>query len=79
MHKSLISEKPQHAKKVTVRCASWSGGVIDLTFFENDKGRTVTVDDKRYKQVIIDYFWHKIYMEDVWFTTSNATMDILRE
>lgn len=38
-------------------------GGINVLFFENDVGRTVTVNDEKFKCMITNYF----YVEDVWF------------
>lgn len=77
----LIVEKPLHPEKVTVWCALWSGGVIGPYFFENNHGRTVTVNSERYGRMLTDYFFTKIEdydLDDMWFQQDGATSHVTR-
>ena len=77
----IIVEKPLHPPKVTVWCALWSGGVIGPYFFEDDAGRTVTVNAERYGRMISEFFWPAIEdfdLERMWFQQDGATCHTTR-
>ncbi|KAJ4442800.1 hypothetical protein ANN_04393 [Periplaneta americana] len=48
----LLHETPLHSPKVTVRCGVARFGIIGPYFFEDPKGRTVTVNSVRYLQML---------------------------
>ncbi|CAI6371226.1 unnamed protein product [Macrosiphum euphorbiae] len=78
-----------HPEEITVWCGFWSGGIIGPYFFQNETGIAITVNGERYRSMINNFFWPKLYdmdTEDMWFQqdgatchTARATMDILRE
>ncbi|GFS52754.1 glucose dehydrogenase [Trichonephila clavipes] len=45
-------ETPLHPEKLTVWCALWAGGIL----LQNDEGHNVTVNDDRYRAMIINFF-----------------------
>lgn len=50
-----------HPQRTTVWCGFWTGGVINLSFFEDDEGATVTVNGDCYRNMLSDcgfpQFW----------------------
>lgn len=78
----VVVEKPMHPLRVTVWCALWSGGVIGPYFFENDEGRTVTVNSDRYGQMLTSYFLPAIEdmdTDNMWFQQDGATCHTTRD
>ena len=41
-----------HPEKITVWCASWTGGIIGPYVFRDDEGHIVTVNGERYRAMI---------------------------
>ena len=54
-------EKPTHPKRVTV----WCSGIIGPFFFENEQREAVTVNDDRYRAMLIEFLFTKIEEEDI--------------
>lgn len=52
----LIDEQPLHDQKVTVWCGICADLIIGPFFFEDDRGRTVTVNNDNYRAMIVDFF-----------------------
>ena len=81
-------EKPTHPKRVTVWYGFWSRVIIGPFFFENEQGKTITVNGDRYRAMLKEFLFTKIEEEDIgniWFQqdaatchTAEATFDILR-
>ncbi|GFX05397.1 uncharacterized protein TNCV_1007191 [Trichonephila clavipes] len=79
-------ETPLHAEKLTVWCALWA--VVE-SFFKNDEGHNVTVNDDRYRAMITNFFIPELNNHDVqelWFQqdgatchTARATIDLLKD
>ncbi|GFV16897.1 DUF4817 domain-containing protein [Trichonephila clavipes] len=77
------------SEKLTVWCALWAGGIIGPYFFKNDEGHNVTVNDDRYRAMIVNFFILELNNHDVqklWFQqygatchTARATIDILKD
>ena len=53
----VIEDRPLHPEKVTVLCALWCERVIELYFFENENGTTVTVYSQRCGHMITAFFF----------------------
>ena len=53
-------EKPTHPKRVTVWCGFWLRGIIGLFFFENELGKTVTVNCDRYRAMLNEFLFTTI-------------------
>ncbi|GFV78676.1 uncharacterized protein TNCV_1889811 [Trichonephila clavipes] len=76
-------ETPLHPEKLTVWCALWVE-----SFFKNDEGHNVTVNDDRYRAMITNFFIPELNNHDVqelWFQqdgatchTARATIDLLK-
>ena len=76
-------EKPTHSKRVTVWCGFWFRGIIELFFFENEQGETVTVNGDRYRAMFtkieeenIGNIWFQ--QDDATCHTAEAIFDVLR-
>ncbi|GFT75628.1 putative transposable element [Trichonephila clavipes] len=77
------------AKKLTVWCALWAGGIIGPYFFKNDEGHNVTVNGDRYRAMINNFFIPELNNHDVqklWLQqdgatchTARATIDLLKD
>ena len=50
-----VCELPLHSPKVTVWCALSAQGIIGPIFFEDGGGNTVTVNQERYQEVILQF------------------------
>ncbi|GFX12789.1 putative DD41D transposase [Trichonephila clavipes] len=64
------------AKKLTVWCALWAGGIIGPYFFKNDEGHNVTVNGDWYRAMITNFFIPELNNHDVqelWFQQDGAT------
>ncbi|GFS73915.1 spectrin beta chain, non-erythrocytic 1 [Trichonephila clavipes] len=69
------------AKKLTVWCALWAGGIIGPYFFKNDEGHNVTVNGDRYRAMITNFFIPELNNHDVqelWFQQDGATCHTAR-
>ena len=85
----VIHEKPLHARRATVWCGFWAGGVIGPCFFENEAGNAVTVNGVLYRNMITEFLRPQLdgmVMEDMWFQldgatchTARGTTELLRE
>ena len=80
-----------HPQRVTVWCGFWYGfwygGIIGSSFFENEQGAAVTVNDERYRAMLNEFLFPKIEEDDIviWCQqdgatchAANVTVDILR-
>ena len=50
-------EKPTHPKIVAVWYGFWSRGMIVPFFFENEQGKTVTINGDRYRAMLNEFFF----------------------
>ena len=87
-----VYELPLHSPKVTVWCATISAqGIIGPIFFEDSRGKTVTVNQERYQDVLLQ-FVNALQrrcadtLNVQWFQqdgapahTAKKTMELLRE
>lgn len=84
-----LHEKPLHSEKVTVWCAMSSRAIVGPYFFEDDNGRTVTVNSERYADMLatfglpgIDRYdpdGETLFQQDgATSHTANVSMDLLR-
>lgn len=78
-----LHEKPLHCEKVTVWCAISSFGIIGPYFFEDNNGRTVTVNAERYVHMIETYVTQTLatFHENAinaWFQQDGATSHTAR-
>lgn len=67
---------PIHSERVTVWCGFWGKGVIGSYFFENEAGKTVTVNGERYRSMLTNFLWSQIKnlnLNDVYFQQDGAT------
>lgn len=74
-------EEPMHPEKVTVWCGLWSKGIIGPYFFEDDVGRTVTINSHRYHAMIKDFFLPELEtvdVDDVYFQQDGAPVHTTR-
>uniref|UniRef100_A0A2H1W0V5 SFRICE_032245 n=1 Tax=Spodoptera frugiperda TaxID=7108 RepID=A0A2H1W0V5_SPOFR len=65
--------------KVTVWCAMSASPIIAPYFFENERGRTVTVNSERYAQMLNDFFRLELQNSpsvnrNTWFLQDGATV-----
>ena len=58
-------EKTKHPKRVTVWCRFWSRGIIVSFFFENEQGKSVTVNGNRYRIMLNEFLFTKIKNDDI--------------
>ena len=78
------SENPQVIKErqlFTVWCALWSEVMIGPYFFENNDGKTVTVNSERYDHMITDIFLPAIKeykLDNMWFKQDGAICQTIR-
>lgn len=79
-----VLQVPLHSAKVTVWCALSAQGVIGPYFFEDDAGATVTVNAKRYKEVL-QRFWRALQtkcpdtLTSQWFQQDGAPPHTARD
>ena len=86
-----VYELPLHSPKVTVWCALSAQGIIGPIFFEDRRGKTVTVNQERYQDVLLQ-FVNALQRRSAdtlnvqWFQqdgapahTAKKTMELLRE
>ena len=83
----MYVETQLHPGKLTVWCASGTGGLIGSYFFKNDGGQNVTVNGDRYRAMTTNFFIPEINsnaVREVWFKqdgaachTGRATLDLL--
>ncbi|GFV08599.1 transposable element Tc3 transposase [Trichonephila clavipes] len=74
-------ETPLHPEKLTVWCALWGGGIIGPYFFKNDEGHNVTVNGRRYRAKITNFFIPELnshVVQELWFQTDGATCHTAR-
>ena len=72
----VLHESTLHPKKITAWCGLWTGGVIGPYFRRDDQDRHFSVNGKRYRSMITEYFWPQlddIDLEDMWFQQVGAT------
>lgn len=79
----ILAERPQHSLRVTVWCAVCEKGIIGPYFFEDNDGRTVTVNAQRYRDMLEEYFLpelrrQRIEIRNVWFQQDGATAHTAR-
>lgn len=84
-------ERPLHSPKVTVWAAMSAHGIIGPYFFEDSRGRAVTVDSQRYVAMIENFFAPELqnfpgFNTRTWFQqdgatahTSNTAMPVVRQ
>ena len=84
-----VLQQPLHSSKVTAWCAINSKTIIGPYWFEDDEGRTVTINQENYRIVIRKFYasiscWCGIFISQQWFTqdgatphTANATLKLL--
>lgn len=84
-------QKPLHSPKVTVWAAMSARGIIGPYFFEDGRGRAITVNSERYVAMIEEFFTPALqnfpgYNTRTWFQqdgatahTSNTAMPVIRE
>lgn len=48
-----------------VWCAIWAGGIISLSFFEDEEGDTVTVNRDRYHSMSYEWLWPTLENMDI--------------
>lgn len=84
-------QKPLHSPKVTVWAALSAHGIIGPYFFEDGRGRAVTVTSQRYVAMIEDFFTPELqnfpgFNTRTWFQqdgatahTSNVAMPVVRQ
>ena len=78
----VLYESSLNPKKIKVLCGLWAGGVIGPYFFRDDEGQHVTVNENRYRSMIIEYFWPQMDdmdLEDMWFQQNGATSHTTNE
>lgn len=46
-----------HPNRVTVWCGFWSGRVIGPYFFQDDNGNAMTMNEKCYQDVVMNFSW----------------------
>lgn len=71
-----ILEQAHYPEKVNVWCGFWSGGVIGPFFFENDRGKALTTNGERYRDMIVNFLWPELEQLDVsqmWFQQDGST------
>jgi hypothetical protein len=78
-----MHEKPLHCEKVTVWCALSAFGIIGPYFFEDDSGKTVTVNSQRYVHMIQTFLTQQLLefhenTDNVWFQQDGATSHTAR-
>lgn len=56
---------PMHSKRVTLSCGFRAGGVIGPYIFENVAVNAVTVNGKRYSEMIKNFLWAKLGVTDL--------------
>lgn len=83
-------ETQLHSLKVTVWCAIHAQGIIGPYFFEDGRGRAVTVDSDRYVDMLNNFFEPALqdfdgYNRDTWFQqdgntchTSNRSLPVIQ-
>lgn len=70
-------QKPANAKKTTVWCGIWSGGIIGPYFFDNDTDAdgTAGVTGSRYRAMLTQFLWPKLAeleLDQMWFQQDGA-------
>ena len=83
----VLHESALHPEKITVWYGLWAGGINGPYFFRDDQDRHVTVNGKRYRSMITEYFLPQLddmVFEDIWFQqdgarshTANITINFL--
>ena len=77
----VVSQAPLHSAKCTAWCAISSNGIIGPFWFEDATGATVTVNAKRYREVLAK-FWRSLnrrlggntaHLQRLWFQQDGAT------
>lgn len=83
--------KQLHSAKVTVWCAISKKRIIGPFFFENENGRTVSVDANRYEDMLKSFFFlqmrqKRVRIRNTWFQqdgatphTTNSVLDCLKK
>ncbi|CAK9827661.1 hypothetical protein ANTRET_LOCUS5336 [Anthophora retusa] len=74
--------KQMHSQRVTAWSGFWAGGIIGPFFFENAADQTITVNNARYCDMIIQFFVSKLQdmvVDDMWFQQDGATCHTARE
>lgn len=71
-------QKPLHSPKVTVWAAMSARGIIGPYFFEDGRGRTLTVNSERYVEMLDEFFVPQLqnfpgYNQRTWFQQDGAT------
>lgn len=72
----IIHEEPLHDQKVSVWCGIYAGGIIGPYFFENSRGKAVTVNGPRYREMITDFLQQELQdreLNNYWFQQDGAT------
>ena len=78
-----IHQKPLHSVKVTVCCGAASFGVIGPHFFEDEAGRSVTVNSARYTEMLYTFLEPELQklgveIQTLWFQQDGATAHTAR-
>jgi len=71
-------QKPLHSPKVTVWAAMSSRGIIGPYFFEDERGRALTVNSERYVRMLDEFLLPELqnfpgYNQRTWFQQDGAT------
>lgn len=84
-----LREVPLHSERVTVWCGMTENEIIGPYFFEDDNGKTVTVNGQRYHNLVTDFLIPKVNemnVANLYFQQDGATchttrpnMEILRQ
>lgn len=84
----IIHEVPLYDQKVTVWCGVCADMVIGPFFFENEAGKTVVINQERYRDMVTNFLMPIVRdngMEHFWFQqdgapphTARATIDVLK-
>lgn len=78
----IIHQQPLHEPKVTVWCGVSARKIIGPYFFEDDRGRTTTVNGDRYRSMLLNFLvpeMEELNQEDMWYQQDGATAHTARE
>ena len=57
-----LQKLPMHLEKVTVWCGLWAGGIIGSYFFKDAEKRNITMNGRRYRGMISNFFFAEFYV-----------------
>ena len=72
----IVHEKPLHDARVTVWCGVTAKRVIGPYFFEDDRGKAVTINGDRYRKMLREFLLPQVRryrMRYHWFQQDGAT------